>query len=79
MDMDTNTAYMGLMALCNVLFGYAKKILVHNDVEGISIKDRVKKVCFRYISVCTSIVKNARKSIIKVFSVKKYKTLELVI
>jgi Transposase DDE domain group 1 len=78
-DMDTNTVYMLLMAVCNVLFELAKKILVHNKVEGISMSDRVKRVCYRYISVCTTYVKHAGQRVLKIFSAQKYSTLELIV
>jgi len=79
MDMDTNTVYMGLMAICSVLFEFTKQLLVFNNTEGITLKDRVKKVCYRYITVCATFVKHARENILKVFSSRKYRYLELII
>lgn len=72
MDMDTNTVYMLLMAMCNVLFEYAKRILVHNKATGVSLSDRVKKVCFWYVSVCTAFTKHSRQMILTVFGPVEY-------
>lgn len=78
-DMDTNTVYMLLMAMCNVLFEFTKRLLVYNKVDGISLKDRVKRVCFLYVSVCASYVTHAKKSLLKIFSTQKYQSLELLV
>ena len=78
-DMDSNTVYMHFAAMCNVLFEFSKQLLVHNKVDGISLKDRVKRVCFRYICVCTTYVKHAGMRILKVFSGQNYQSLELLV
>lgn len=79
MDMDTNTVYMLLMALCNVLFEFVKRVLVKNHVPGITLADRVKRVCYRYVSVCSTFVRHAGEQILTVFSPVQYKTLQLII
>ncbi len=76
-DMDTNTVYMLLMAMCNVLFEYAKRILVRNEAEGVTLSDRVKKVCFWYVSVCTAFTTHSRQVILTVFGSVKYHRLVL--
>lgn len=76
-DMDTNTVYMFFMAMSYVLFEYIKKLLVLNKVSGITLRDRVKRVFFRYISICTSFVSHARNKILTVFSDVQYSQLVL--
>lgn len=78
-DMDTNTVYMLLMAMCNVLFEFTKRLLVHNKVEGVSLKDRVKRVCYLYVSVCASYIAHARQRTLKIFSTQKYQSLDLLV
>ena len=76
-DMDTNTVYMYLMALCAVLFEWIKAILVKNKTKAITAVLRVKAVCFHYIMVATIFVTHARQKILKVFSPQKYSILKI--
>lgn len=77
MDLDTNTAFMYLMAMCNILFEWTKIILVKNNTPNISLNMRVKAVCFRYITVATTFVNHAREKILQVFSDQEYKILQI--
>ena len=77
MDLDTNTAFMYLMAMCLILFEWTKVILVKNKTPNISLKMRVKAVCFRYITVATTFVNHAREKILQVFSNQEYKILKI--
>lgn len=72
MDMDTNTVYMGLMAVCSNIFEWIKQVLVKNKVEGIEIQHRTKRVFMQYICVCSKFVRHARENILVIFSSKKY-------
>jgi len=76
MDMDTYTVYMYLMA-CATLFEWIKQVLVANNTQGVSIAMRVKGVCFHYILVACCWVRNARKTVIKVFSKQQYRILQV--
>lgn len=76
-DMDTNTVYMYLMAMCAILFEWMKIVLVKNETEGINICMRIKAVCFHYITVATTIINHAHQKIIKVFSKQEYKILKI--
>lgn len=76
MDMDTNTVYMYLMAICSTLFEWVKQILVKNKVDGINLTMRTKAICFRYILVASSWIKHSRQKIIRVFSPEKYAILK---
>src|SRR5699024_6956267 len=75
MDLDTNTVYIGLMAVCSNIFEWIKYILVKNKVEGIEIQHRTKRVFMRYICVCTKFVRYARQTTLILFSSKKYRPL----
>jgi hypothetical protein len=75
MDMDTNTVYMGFVTISGILFEWIKKILVANKVEGIELKNRVKRVLFKYINICIKITKHAKALNIVIYSDKKYKHL----
>lgn len=75
MDLDTNTVYIGLMAVCSNIFEWIKFILVKNKVEGIEIQHRTKRVFMQYICVCSKFVRHARETIIVIFSTKKYQPL----
>ena len=77
MDFDTNTVFMYLMAMCNILFEWTKIILVKNETANINLKMRVKAVCFRYITVATTFVNHARKKVLQVFSDQEYKILQI--
>jgi hypothetical protein len=77
MDFDTNTVYMYLMAMCNILFEWTKIILVKNKTPNTNLKMRVKAVCFRYITVARSFVNHAREKILQVFSDQEYKILQI--
>jgi hypothetical protein len=77
MDMDTNTVYMYLMAMCATLFERIKQVLVANKTPGISIAMRVKAVCFRYIVVACCWVSHARKTVIGMFSKQRYHVLQV--
>ena len=72
MDLDTNTVYIGLMAVCSNIFEWIKQILVKNKVEGIEIQHRTKRVFMQYVCVCSKFVKHARENILVIFSTKKY-------
>lgn len=76
-DMDTNTVYMYLMAMCATLFEWSKTILVNNKVEKITLALRTKAVCFYYITVASTFVSHARKKILKVFSKTNYSILRI--
>ena len=77
MDFDTNTVFMYLMAMCNILFEWTKIILVKNKTPKINLKMRVKAVCFRYITVATTFVNHAKEKILHVFSDQEYKILQI--
>lgn len=77
MDMDTNTVYMYLMAMCATLFEWTKQVLVANQTPGISIAMRAKAVCFRYIAVAATWVSHAHQTVIKVFSKQQYRVLQI--
>lgn len=78
MDLDTNTVYMGLMAVCSTIFEWIKLILVKNKVEGIALKHRVKRVFARYISICAKLVSHSRERIFVIFSQdRKYYPLQI--
>lgn len=76
-DMDTNTVYMYLMAMCATLFEWIKMVLINNETKKITISMRVKAVCFHYISVATTFVNHAHQKILKVFSKQEYKILKI--
>ncbi len=76
-DMDTNTVYMYLMAMCSTLFEWAKSVLVKNKAKSITIGMRVKAVCFHYITVAATFVKHAHQKILKVFSPQEYCILQI--
>src|ERR1035437_2508911 len=63
-DLSTNTVFMYLMALCAILFEWLKHVLIKNKAKAITISMRVKAVCFHYITVATSFIKHARKTIL---------------
>jgi Transposase DDE domain group 1 len=77
MDFDTNTAFMYLMAMCNILFEWTKIILVKNKTPNINLKMRVKAVCFHYINVATTFVNHAKEKVLQVFSNQEYKILQI--
>ncbi len=77
LDMDTNTVYMYLMAMCATLFEWTKTILVNNKTKEITISMRTKAVCFHYITVATTFITHARKTILKVFSAQDYSILKI--
>lgn len=72
MDMNTNTVYIGLMAVCSNIFEWIKYVLVKNKVEGVEIQHRTKRVFMQYICVCAKFVRHARQTILVLFSSKKY-------
>ena len=76
-DMDTNTVYMYLMAMCATLFEWTKLILIQNEVEEITLAMRTKAVCFHYITVAATFINHARKTILKVFSTNDYAILRI--
>ena len=76
-DMDTNTVYMYLMAMCATLFEWMKNVLVKNKTKGITLSMRAKAVCFHYITVATTFVKHAKQEILKVFSSQEYCVLKI--
>jgi hypothetical protein len=77
MDMTTNTVYMYLTGLIAILFEYAKQLLINNKVEGIQACMRVKAICFHYIHVAGEWVKKKGQEILKIFSTKIYKPLQV--
>jgi Transposase DDE domain group 1 len=77
MDLDTNTIFMYLMAMSLIIFEWTKTILVKNETKGITLKMRVKAVCFRYITVATTFVNHAREKVLTVFSDQEYKILQI--
>jgi hypothetical protein len=74
-DMDTNTVFIYLMAMCATLFEWIKKVLVKNKVTSITLAMRTKAVCFHYISVAATFITHARKKILKLFSTESYSIL----
>lgn len=76
-DMDMNTVYMYLMAMCAILFEWVKTVLVKNQTEGVSVSMRIKAICFHYITVATTFINHAHQKIIKVFSEQEYKILKI--
>jgi len=76
-DMCTNTVYMYLMSMCATLFEWVKSVLVANKTEGIKLTMRVKAVCFRYVAVATTFITHSREKILKIFSARKYKILQV--
>jgi hypothetical protein len=77
MDLDTNTAFMYLMAMCSILFEWTKIILVKNKTPNINVKMRVKAICFRYITIASNFVNHAKEKILQVFSTQEYKILQI--
>ena len=75
MDMNTNTVYIGLMAVCSNIFEWIKYVLVKNKVEGVEIQHRTKRVFMQYICVCAKIVRHSRQTVLVLFSSKKYRPL----
>lgn len=75
-DMDTNTAYMYLMAMCNTLFEWIKDALVANEMPGITKSMRVKAFCFRYIMVAAQFITHARQKIFRVYSQRPYRHIQ---
>ena len=71
MDLDTNTVYIGLMAICRNIFEWIKQVLVKNKVKGIEIQHRTKRVFMQYICVCAKFVKHARETTLVIFSTKR--------
>ena len=76
-DMDTNTVYMYLMAMCSILFDWIKIILVNNKTQKITLGMRVKAVCLHYIAVATTFINHARQKILQVFSSQEYQILRI--
>lgn len=77
MDMDTNTVFMYLMAMCSILFEWIKTVLVKNKTPKIKLNMRVKAVFFRYISVSTQFINHAREKVLQVFSGQNYVVLQI--
>jgi hypothetical protein len=75
-DMDTNTVYMYLMAMCSTLFEWIKTVLVKNKAKAITLSMRVKAVCFHYITVAATFVRHAHQKILNVFSPYEYCVLQ---
>lgn len=76
-DMDTNTVFMYLMAMCSILFEWIKTILVKNKTPKIKLNMRVKAVFFRYVSVATQFINHAREKVLQVFSAQNYMVLQI--
>jgi len=77
LDMNTNTVYMYLMAMCATLFEWVKEILILNKTKAITMSMRVQAVCFHYIMVASTFIKHSRKIILKVFSTENYSILKI--
>jgi hypothetical protein len=77
MDINTNTVYMYLSGYAAILFEYSKQLLLKNKVEGIKPCMRVKAICFHYIHVAGEWIKKKGQEILKIFSTKKYKPLQV--
>lgn len=77
MDLNTNTVYIGFMLISGILFEWNKKIMVKNKVKGIEIQHRIKRIFFKYISVCAKLISHARKITIVIFSNTIYKHLQI--
>jgi len=75
--MDTNTVYMYLMAMCATLFEWIKEVLINNKAKAITISMRTKAVCFHYITVASTFIKHARRTILNVFSSENYSILRI--
>lgn len=67
-DLDTNTVYMYLMAICNNLFEYLKLLLEKNEIIGIQRNSRTKRVFFRYILFCCKIQQKGRQNVIQIIN-----------
>ena len=76
-DMDTNTAYMYLMAMSSIIFDWIKIILVKNKTQNITAIMRVKAVCFHYITVASVFVNHAHQKVLQVFSSLNYQILKI--
>ena len=76
-DMDMNTVFMCLMAMCSVLFEWTKDILVKNKARNIKLNMRVKAVYFNYITIASTFINHARQRVLKVFSGLEYKILQV--
>lgn len=76
-DMDKNTVFMYLMAMCSVIFDWIKTVLIANETKGITITQRIKAICFNYVCVATNFVYHARQKIIQVFSSQHYQILKI--
>jgi hypothetical protein len=77
MDMDMNTVFMYLMAMCSILFEWAKKILVENKTKNIKLNMRVKAICFNYITIASVFINHARQRTLQIFSEQEYKILQI--
>lgn len=75
-DINTNTVYMYLMAMCATLFEWIKTVLVKNKTKAITTCMRVKAVCFHYITVAATFVKHAGQRTLKIFSLHEYCVLQ---
>ena len=76
-DMDMNTVYLYLMAMCSILFEWIKLILVKNKAQGIKLNMRVKAVCFNYVAIASTFISHSRQKILQVFSRCDYKILQI--
>jgi hypothetical protein len=76
MDLDTNTVYIGLMAVCSTIFEWIKMVLVANKVDGVESQHRTKRIFMLYISVCAKFITHARETTFVIFSTtRKYQPL----
>jgi len=76
-DMDTNTAYMYLMAMSSIIFDWIKIILVKNKTQNITAIMRAKAICFHYITVASVFINHARQKVLQVFSAQDYQILKI--
>ena len=77
MDLNTNTVYIGFMLISGILFEWNKKIMVKNKVKGVEIQHRIKRIFFKYTSVCAKLISHARENTIVIFSNTIYKHLQI--
>lgn len=77
MDMNTNTVYMYLMGYAAILFEWSKALLLKNKVEGITACMRVKAICFHYLHVAGEWIVKKGKAILKIYSTKRYRPLQI--
>ena len=73
-DLDMNTVYMYLAALCNNLFEFLKRVLVDNKMQQINVKQKTKRVFFLFIAVCATVRIKARQRVVQFFNSNEIST-----